>query len=155
MSLDKKTLLEISLNPGLNLTIFRVTGSPEYQLEESGLPLTIGIQNPSSNDKRNEIIKKITKKFQWERLESSTWNPESTAWNPESKTVMDSLARGETKGQKIQYIFTGSITSSARVSRVMSHAFTFFFWTKPSWLWFFIFNLLDNHGASNPGYLAI
>lgn len=87
--------------------------------------------------------------------DSSTWNPESTGWNPESRTVMDSLARGETKGQKIQYIFTGSFTSSARVSHVMSHAFMFFFWTKPSWLWFFIFNLLDNHGASNPGYLAI
>ena len=70
---------------------------------------------------------KITKKFQWERLESSTWNPQSTAWNPESKTVLDSLARGETKGQGIKYIFTGSFTSSARVSCVMTHVSMFFF----------------------------
>ena len=41
------------------------------QLKESGIPLTT--------------------KFRWQRLESSTWNPESTAWNPESKTVLDSL----------------------------------------------------------------
>ena len=68
---------------------------------------------------------------------------------------MDSLARGETKGQEIKYIFTGSLTSSARVSHVMNHAFMFFFWTKPSWLWFFIFNLLHNHGASNPGYSTV
>ena len=70
---------------------------------------------------------KITKKFQWERLEFSTWNPESTAWNPESKTVMDSLSRGETKGQEIQYIFTGSFTSSARVRHVMNHVPCSFF----------------------------
>ena len=41
------------------------------QLKESGILLTIEIQ--------------------WQRLESSTWNPESTARNPESKTVLDSL----------------------------------------------------------------
>ena len=34
------------------------------QLKESGIPSTIGIQNPSSTDKY--------------------WNPESIAWNPES-----------------------------------------------------------------------
>lgn len=99
--------------------------------------------------------KKITKKFQWERLEFSTWNPESTAWNPQSKTVMDSLARGETKEQEIKYIFNGSFTSSVRVCHVMSHVSMFFFRTKPSWLWFFIFNLLDINGASNPGYSTV
>ena len=34
-------------------------------------------------------------KFHCQRLESSTWNLESTAWNPESKTVLDSLIRGD------------------------------------------------------------
>ena len=41
------------------------------QLKESGIPLTIGIQNVRSTAK--------------------VWNPESTAWNLESKTVLDSL----------------------------------------------------------------
>ena len=41
------------------------------QLKESGIPLTT--------------------KFRWQRLESSTWDPESTAWNPQSKNVLDSL----------------------------------------------------------------
>ena len=49
------------------------------QLKESGIPLTIRIQNPSSTDKETE---------------SSTWNPESKAWNPESKTVLDSVTWG-------------------------------------------------------------
>ena len=30
-------------------------------------------------------------KFHWQRLESSTWDPESTSLYPESKTVLDSL----------------------------------------------------------------
>ena len=46
------------------------------QLKESGIPLTTGIQNPSSTDIRSE---------------ASSWNPESTAWNPKSKTVFYSL----------------------------------------------------------------
>ena len=46
------------------------------QLQESGIPMTVGIQNPSSTEKD---------------LESSNWNPEYMAWNPESKTVLDSL----------------------------------------------------------------
>ena len=50
------------------------------QLKESGIPLTIGIQNPSSTDKY------------WNPV---TWNPESTVWNPESKTFLDSIKRGE------------------------------------------------------------
>ena len=37
------------------------------QLKDSGIPLTIGMQNPSSTEK-----------------DSSTWIPESVAWNPES-----------------------------------------------------------------------
>ena len=46
---------------------------PESWALESGIPLTIEIQNPSSTNK--------------------DWNPESTAWNPESNTVLDCLSR--------------------------------------------------------------
>ena len=46
------------------------------RLKESGIPLTIKIQNPRSTDKY------------WNTV---PWNPESTAWNP----VMDSLTWGE------------------------------------------------------------
>ena len=58
----------------LNLESWAVESG--MQLKESGIPLTIAIQNQSSTDK--------------------DWNPvsgnlESTAWNPESKTVLDSL----------------------------------------------------------------
>ena len=45
------------------------------QHKESGMPLMIGIWNPTND---------------W-NPESNTWNPESTVWNPESKTVLDSL----------------------------------------------------------------
>ena len=48
-------------------------------LKESGIPLTIGIQNPSSTDKESGI----------QYLESGT------AGNPESKTGLDSLTWGE------------------------------------------------------------
>ena len=152
MFLDKKTLLKIWLTPGLNLTMFRVTGprNTSSRNPDSHLRLESRIQVPVTNEMK--YYKKVPMRKTGIQY---TWNPESTAWNPESKTVMDSLARGETNGQKIQYIFTGSFTSSPRVSHVMSHVSMFFFWTKPSWLCFFIFNLLDNHSASNPGYLAI
>ena len=152
MFLDKKTLLKIWLTPGLNLTMFRVTGprNTSSRNPDSHLRLESRIQVPMTNEMK--YYKKVPMRKTGIQY---TWDPESTAWNPESKTVMDSLARGETNGQKIQYIFTGSFTSSPRVSHVMSHVSMFFFWTKPSWLCFFIFNLLDNHGASNPGYLAI
>ena len=46
--------------------------------------LGLGIRNPSK-DLNPEP------KCHWQRLESSTWNPEFMAWNPESKTVLDSL----------------------------------------------------------------
>ena len=45
------------------------------QLGESGILLTIAIQNPSSTDKE--------------------WDPESTPRNPQSKTVLDSLIWGD------------------------------------------------------------
>ena len=52
------------------------------QLQESGIPLTIGIRNPRSTEKD---------------VESSTWNPEPTKLNPVSKTVLDSLTWGDTR----------------------------------------------------------
>ena len=60
------------------------------QVYESRIPITIRIRNPSSTEKD---------------LESSNWNPESTAWNPESKSVLDSLTRGEMKLEKATSIF--------------------------------------------------
>ena len=45
----------------------------EFQVQDSRVPLTVGIQNPSSTD---------------EESGSSHWNPRSTAWNSESKTVL-------------------------------------------------------------------
>ena len=50
--------------------------------------LGFGIRNPSK-DLNPES------KFHWQRLESSTWNPEFTACYPESKTVLDSLTWGD------------------------------------------------------------
>ena len=133
MFLDKKTLLKIWLTPGLNLTMFRVTGprNTSSRNPDSHLRLESRIQVPMTSEMK--YYKKVPMRKTGIQY---TWNPESTAWNPESKTVMDSLARGETNGQKIQYIFTGSFTSSPRVSHVMSHVSMFFFWTKPSWLAF-------------------
>ena len=49
---------------------------------ESGIPPTVGVQNPSSID--NVMVPG-----------SSTWNLESKAWNPDSETVLDSLTRGD------------------------------------------------------------
>ena len=40
--------------------------------------------------------------FYWQRLESNTWNLESKVWNPESKTVLDSLAWGESESIILQ-----------------------------------------------------
>lgn len=50
---------------------------------ESGIPLTVGIQIPSSSD--NVMVPC-----------NSTWNPESRGWNTDSETVLDSLTRGDT-----------------------------------------------------------
>ena len=47
------------------------------RLKESGIPLTIGVRNPNSTDKKSGI----------QYLES-----ESKTWNPESETALDSLA---------------------------------------------------------------
>lgn len=50
---------------------------------ESEIPLTVGIQIPSSSD--NVMVPG-----------NSTWNPESRGWNTDSETVLDSLTRGDT-----------------------------------------------------------
>ena len=52
----------------------------EFQPQDSRVPLTIGIQNPSSTD---------------EEYESSFWNPRSIAWNSESKTVLGEGGQNE------------------------------------------------------------
>ena len=55
-------------------------GNPDSRhifLVESGIPLTIGVRNPNSTDKKSG--------FQYLEFES-------TAWNPESETALDSLA---------------------------------------------------------------
>ena len=53
-----------------------------FGLKKSGIPLMIGIRNPSSTD---------------EDPGSTTWNPKSTAWDPESKSDLDSLTPGDTR----------------------------------------------------------
>ena len=58
----------------------RIPESRNFLLLESGIPLTVGIQNPSSSD--NVMVPG-----------NSTWNLESKAWNPDSETVLDSLTR--------------------------------------------------------------
>ena len=69
---DKKTVLKIWLNPGLNLAILRGTRSRALESKitrkESGIPLTISIQN-----RRSMVIR----------------NQESMAWNPQSNTVLN------------------------------------------------------------------
>ena len=86
---------------------------------ESGIPFTIGIQNPRLfriPETGNFLLVEsgileviflmesgiltfgIRNTAQGIRnpLESSTWNPESTVWNVESKTVLDSFTWDET-----------------------------------------------------------
>ena len=57
--------------------------------------LGFGIRNTAQGIRKPFKDSNPESKFHWQRLESSSWNPESTAWNPESKTVLDSLTWGE------------------------------------------------------------
>ena len=50
----------------------------EIQLKIPGIPLTIGIRNPSSGDRESRI---------------QNWNPESMAWSPESSFEFPYLGR--------------------------------------------------------------
>ena len=57
-----------------------------------------GLWNPEHSSKNPKSVFKdwnAESKFLSQRLECSTWNLESPAWNPESKTVLDSLTKGE------------------------------------------------------------
>ena len=56
-----------------------------YVETESGV---FGIRNPAKDWDPES-------RSHWQRLQSSTWNPEFPAWNPESTTVLDSFTRGE------------------------------------------------------------
>ena len=58
---------------------------------ESGI-LGFGIRNTARNPTNDWNPES---KFHWQRLKSSTLDPESTAGNPESNTVLDSVASGD------------------------------------------------------------
>ena len=69
--------------------------SEKIVLAESGIFRGFGIRNAAQGIQSPTNDWNPEPNFQWQRVESSTWNPESTAWNPESKTVLDSLTWGE------------------------------------------------------------
>ena len=74
------------------------------QHKESGIPLTIVIQNPSSTDKGSRIqyLESVIHSLESSRVQRDCLgltymgNPESIEWNPESRAVLDSLASSET-----------------------------------------------------------
>ena len=69
-----------------------ISGNPD-----SGIPefFAFVIRNTAQRFRIPTNDRNLESKFHWQRLESSTWNPESTAWNLECKTVLDSLAWGD------------------------------------------------------------
>ena len=69
-----------------------ISGNPD-----SGIPefFAVVIRNTAQRFRIPTNDRNLESKFHWQRLESSTCNPESTAWNLESKTVLDSLAWGD------------------------------------------------------------
>ena len=82
----------------------RIAESVKILPVESGI-LGFGIRNTAQGVRYPTNDWNPEPKFHWQRLESSTWNPESTAWNPESKTVFDSLRWQDTRQQELY--FTG------------------------------------------------
>ena len=70
--------------------------SKKIVLAESGIFRGFGIRNAAQGIQSPTNDWNPEPNFHWQRLESSTWNPESTAWNPESKTVLDSLTWSKT-----------------------------------------------------------
>ena len=78
------------------------------QLKESGIPQTIGIQNQFSPDK------------DWDPI-PVTRHP--GAWNSESKTVLDSLIRGEVTNTMIEKIESLYATYSAYRRNSTAHCF--------------------------------
>ena len=72
----------------------RIPECGKFLFMESGI-LGFGIRNTAQGIRNHTNDCNLESKFYWQRLESSTWNPESKAWNPESRTVLDSLKGGE------------------------------------------------------------
>ena len=68
------------------------TESGKFLLVEFGI-LGFPMRNTSQTLKNSESTNDWNpeSKCYWQRLESSTWNPEFVTWNPESKFVLDSL----------------------------------------------------------------
>ena len=83
----------------------RILEPGKFLLVESGI-LGFGIRNTAQGIRNPTNDWNPDSKFHWERLGSSSWNPESTAWNPESKTVLDSLARGDTNKSQNNKLIT-------------------------------------------------
>ena len=83
----------------------RILEPGKFPLVESGI-LGFGIRNTAQGIRNPTNDWNPDSKFHWERLGSSSWNPESTAWNPESKTVLDSLARGGTNKSQNNKLIT-------------------------------------------------
>ena len=83
----------------------RILEPGKFLLVESGI-LGFGIRNTAQGIRNPTNDWNPDSKFHWERLGSSSWNPESTAWNPESKTVLDSLARGDTNKSQNNRLIT-------------------------------------------------
>ena len=68
------------------------TESGKFLLVEFGI-LGFRMRNTSQTLKNSESTNDWNpeSKCYWQRLESSSWNPEFVTWNPESKFVLDSL----------------------------------------------------------------
>ena len=68
------------------------TESGKFLLVEFGI-LGFRMRNTSQTLKNSESTNDWNpeSKCYWQRLESSSWNPEFVTWNPESKSVLDSL----------------------------------------------------------------
>ena len=65
--------------------VISIPESVKFLLVESEI-LGFGIRNTAQGIRNATDDWNSESRFHWQRLESSTWNPESTTWNPESKT---------------------------------------------------------------------
>ena len=81
-------------NPGKFLA--RNTEPGKILLVVSGI-LGFGIRYKAQGIRNPTRDWNLKSKFHWQRLESSSWNPESKAYNAESKTILDSLTWGNWK----------------------------------------------------------
>ena len=83
----------------------RIPETVKFLLVNSGI-LEYGTQKTAQGIRNSTNDCNPESKFHWQRLESSSWNPESTEWNPESKTVLDSLVRDETNKSQSNKLIT-------------------------------------------------